>query len=291
MLGPIKRVTATTPDLEATQAGYTQELSYRVVESGSVTDEDAQAWSAPLSVGAPWLLMQPETESDFEFRFIQRPPETAFVPMRSFGWSAAEILVEDVDRLGEKLTGSAHFETIGAPMNLSFTDDIRAMQVTGHGGEVLYLTQVKADVPGMDLPRARCEVDRTFIVILGGPDIHALQAFYHQRFSIPKTPVISSRARVLSRAFELPPETEYPISAMPLAGQSLIEVDEFPDLAETRPGDAGLMPPGIAMVSFQVDEFPSDLTPVKLESSAYRGQEVAWLRGPVGELIELTRAG
>ena len=94
---------------------------------------------------------------------------------------------------------------------------------------------------------------------------------------------------MVSRAFDLPPETEYPISAMPLAGQCLIEVDQFPQQAVQRPGAPELLPPGICMVTFRVDEFPPQVQPSALEVSAYRGQETAWLTGPVGELIELSR--
>ena len=289
MLGPITRVTATTPDLAATQSGYTGELGYVVAGSGTVSEQEARAWGTPASAGAEWLLLHPCGQTDFTFRFIHRAPEAAFVPMQSFGWSAAEVVVADVDELGKQLATSSHFSTIGEPMNLSFTDDIRAMQVSGPGGEILYLTQITGEVPGMDLPKARCPVDRTFIVILGAPDIHKLRQYYQATFGIPETPVISSRARVVSRAFQLPPDTEYPISAMPLAGQSLIEVDEFPKQAIERPGDRDLLPPGISIVTFLVDEFPADACPTKLQCDAYRGQETAWLRGPVGEIIELTR--
>ena len=40
------------------------------------------------------------------------------------------------------------------------------MQVVGPAKEILYLTQIKAHVPGFELPFARCRVDRLFIPVL-----------------------------------------------------------------------------------------------------------------------------
>ena len=58
------------------------------------------------------------------------------------------------------------FQIIGEPANLDVSDDIRAMQVIGPAGEVLYLTEIKAVVPPFELPFARCTVDRLFIPVL-----------------------------------------------------------------------------------------------------------------------------
>ena len=69
------------------------------------------------------------------------------MPYTTYGWSASELIVQDVDQLADDLADSP-FEIIGPPKNLSFTDDIRAMQVLGPANEILYLTQVKDNVPG-----------------------------------------------------------------------------------------------------------------------------------------------
>jgi len=59
-------------------------------------------------------------------------------PVRSL--SAAELIVDDVDALAAELASSP-FRIIGGPADLSFSDQIRAMQVVGPAREVLYLTQ------------------------------------------------------------------------------------------------------------------------------------------------------
>ena len=109
------------------------------------------------------------------------------MPYTTYGWSASELIVQDVDQLADNLADSP-FEIIEKPKNLSFTDDIRAMQVLGPASEILYLTQVKNNVPGLDLPSARCPVDRTFIVILAGESMSGMQGFYAQQFPAAAMP-------------------------------------------------------------------------------------------------------
>ena len=62
------------------------------------------------------------------------------------GWNAAELIVEDVDGLAVQLENSP-FKIIGSPADLSFTKNIRAMQVMGPANEILYLTQFKNNRP------------------------------------------------------------------------------------------------------------------------------------------------
>ena len=90
-------------------------------------------------------------------------------PFRHQGWMSLEISVENVDALRPDLEGSP-FRVIGEPANLDVSDDIRAMQAIGPAGEVLYLTEIKAEVPPFELPFARCAVDRLFIPVLLAPD-------------------------------------------------------------------------------------------------------------------------
>ena len=198
-------------------------------------------------------------------------PAVAYVPFASHGWNAAELIVRDVDALADELADSP-FEIIGEPQDLSFSEDIRAMQILGPGRELLYLTQFKKAVPGLDVPVPRCDVDRTFIVILGGPSMESLQAFYADNFGLPRPAVVESRVKGMSAAFGLSPEHRHPIAALPVAGQSLIELDEMPAAAAPRATPEGELPPGIAIVSF----------------AAQAGR---CLRGPAGEILELVAAG
>ncbi len=226
------------------------------------------------------------------FRFIECAPTDGYTAFGSHGWNAAELIVEDVDAMARHLEASP-FELLGAPENLSFTDSIRAMQVRGPAGEVLYLTQIKAPVAGLDLPRARCPVDRAFIVILGGDSMEAIQAAYGDLFGIPRTPVMQSRVKGMSAALGLPADSQYPISAMPLHGQSFIEVDEMPAAAGPRRTGQGLLPPGISIVSCRISAgCDSSIELFEIDDPAGGGKcSMGCYRGPAGELLELIRPG
>lgn len=273
-LGPITCVTFTAPDLAAVEDAYRRFLGYRVVERGQLTASQSEAWHCPADAAAKTLLLAPAAADDFLFRVVESPAVDGYLPFGSFGWNAAEIIVRDVDALAERLADSP-FEIVGEPQDLSFSEDIRAMQILGPGKELLYLTQFKRAVPGLDVPDARCDVDRTFIVILGGPSMDALQDFYADRFQVPRAPAVESRVKGMSAAFGLDPEHRYPIAALPLAGQCLIEVDQMPDQAQARLGHAGRLPPGISVVSFAATDTDT---------------ATGSLMGAAGEIIELDSA-
>lgn len=287
MLGSITCVTIGAPDLGAVEAAYCDYLGYRVAQWSKLGRETCEAWGCEKLEDAPCLLLAPEASDDFVFRFVEQPRDPDYVPLTTWGWNAAEIIVRDVDTLAAELADSP-YEIIGEPANLSFTDDIRAMQVTGPGGEVLYLTEIKRPVPGLDTPTARSAVDRTFIVILGGRSMEALQDFYHERFGVPRAAVMESRITLASLAFGLPRETRYPIAALALADQSFIEADELPELAGPRKTTDGYLPPGIAMVSFLVhaDGAARD-RPKGLPLPEWFSGSVSYARGSGGELLEL----
>jgi len=142
------------------------------------------------------------------------------------------------------------FKIIGAPADLSFTKDIRAMQVLGPADEILYLTQFKKIVPQFDSPKPRCFVDQTFIVVLAGKSLDEMQDYFHNNFGLAKATIIESRIRSISRVFNFPADTKYKAAALALKDQSMIELDELPKEGNNRFSLDGYLPAGIAMVSF-----------------------------------------
>jgi catechol 2,3-dioxygenase-like lactoylglutathione lyase family enzyme len=269
-IGPIAGVTIATPDLAASEAAYVGHLGYRVTSRGKVSAEQARAWRRPAATGARFVVLCPEAADDFQFRFIEiAPPARPYRAFASFGWNAAELIVRDVDALAPELAGSG-FEVLGPPQDLSFTDAIRAMQVRGPAGEILYLTQFKRDLPSLPAPPARCKVDRVFIVIVGGPSLDDLLDFYSGRFGVPEPQRMESRVKAMSEAFGRPPEERYQTAALPLQARCYIEADQMPAAAGPPAVAPGQLPPGIAIVSF-------------------RGQGESGadcITGPAGEIIE-----
>jgi hypothetical protein len=285
MLGRIACVTVTSADLEVSESLYSSALAYRTVAGGLIDAALARSWNAPGTEGARWLAMAPEGADDFCMRFVEQPGTAAYQPLRCHGWNAAEIVVADVDSLAPAVV-AAGFELIGPPEDLSFSDQIRAMQVMGPDGEVLYLTMIKGPVPGLVLPTARCTVDRTFIAVLGGPDIDASKSFYSANFDVPPADTIDSRVSVLANAFGLDREYRFRIAALEIGGESFIETDQMPDAAIPRPIADGMLPPAIAMVSFRNDTAElKDGTPI--DGPPYYGARHTCLKGPAGEIIEL----
>jgi hypothetical protein len=278
MLGAIRRVTITATDLSAVEKAYTEYLEYQVSKRGTVTAAEAAAWNAPAAEGAASLSMQPVGGDDFEFRFIAGPACPDYVPLTTYGWNASEIMVQNVDALAPRFEDSP-FEIVGEPRDLSFSEDIRAMQLRGPANEIIYLTEFKNPVPGLSVPTARSAVDRTFIVILGGASMDELQDFYNSTFGVPKAPVMESRVTMLSKALGVSVETLYPIAAMALDGESLIEADEMPAQVGPREVQDGHLPPGIAIVGFDCDTIPAE--------ASNPGNGLHVMTGITGELIEL----
>ena len=294
LLGPIGTVTVATADPAALAVEYERWLGYGVVERRAVSEAEARAWGAPGVAGRPQVLLAPAGRGDSYLRFVEsrRPP--GYVPLRHLGWNAAEHIVQDCDAVARQLAGSP-FEIIGPPADLSFSDQIRAMQVRGPADEVLYLTQIKSKLPIFDTPDAEYPVDRVFIVILGGATMEGLQDAYASRFGVPRAPVIPSKISVLANAYGAPADTLYSIAALPLRGQSFIEADAMPAAAEPRPCLPGELPPAIAIVSFEAETLPAGVEwlapPAALPGLPYRGRLAGTCRGPAGELVEVIARG
>lgn len=272
-LGPITGVTISVPDVAGAAEAYCRCFGYRQVGSGKVSLEHARMWNRTGCAGARYVLLSPAGADDFVFRLVETHHAAGYRAFRHYGWNAAELIVRDVDQLATRLCGSA-FHVLGPPQDLSFTDAIRAMQVRGPAGEILYLTQFKRELPALPHPPARCDVDRAFIVIVAGPSLDALISFYTERFAVPETARMESRVKAMSEAFGLSPEHRYAIAALPLRGRSYIEADQMPPEAQPPDAPGDQLPPGIAIVSFAT---APDARPASVSCTV----------GPAGEMIEL----
>ncbi len=235
--------------------------------------------------------MAPEVSTDFIFRFVELPAVPGYRAFKRHGWQAAELIVDSVDSLAGQFHDSP-FEVVAPPMDLSFCPDIRAMQIRGPGGEILYLTEFKKPVPGLDAPPARSAVDRTFIVIVGGASLDDMQQYFHGEFGVPQAPPMESRVQTMALEFGLSREHRFRIAALPLLDRCYIEADEMPAEAQPLSVEQHDLPAGIAMVSFYVRS-PSGRTgsrhiPPPDSRPPYAGATgVDCVRGAAGELLEL----
>jgi hypothetical protein len=165
MLDSLAGVTIVTPDLDIAVEAYASWLGYVPDTISIAGDELARLWGVPQAASAKMAVLRPKSGEPRFIRLIEGQPDPIFQPLRHYGWPAAEIIVENVDLLAERLgrIGSP-FQIIGPPavLDFDFTDKIKAMQVVGPAGEVLYLTEVDGEIPGFDLPKARSFVSQLF---------------------------------------------------------------------------------------------------------------------------------
>jgi hypothetical protein len=294
MLKSISIVTILAQDLESVEVAWRDYLDYSVIERGKISEALAGVWGAPRMAGRDFLLLQPASGEPVYLRFVAAEPVVGYAALRSFGWNAAELLVADPDALARRLQRSP-FRIVGPPRNLSSTDAIRAMQVIGPAGELLYLTRVKPGASGFDLESARSEVDRVFIVVVGGSDLESLRKFYADRLVASVSPPAAYRISVLSQAYGMDSEQLHQLSVARLSTRFLIELDQYPPGAVARPRRAGELPPGMATVSFEVESL--EASPLQFIAPAaslpewpYQGRRVAAATGLAGEMIELIEA-
>ncbi|HNP65609.1 MAG TPA: hypothetical protein PKH39_16880, partial [Woeseiaceae bacterium] len=254
-LGPALSATLCTPDLDTTVAAWRDNLHHEPVLAGTVEPERADAFGEPQlvgrrtvwlanAVGEPWLEV------------IESPGGERLDPFRYYGWYSLEINVSNVDGLRDTLDGNA-FHIIGEPANLDVSDQIRAMQMIGTAGEVIYLSEIKSPVPPFELPTARSTVDRLFICVLFTEDRERTLAMYSE-LSGNTGHTFDTRITVINQAHDLAPDARHPVAALQLAGRNLLEIDQLSGLVP-RPAPTGL-PVGIAAIAFEVDRLPGDAT-------------------------------
>jgi alkylated DNA nucleotide flippase Atl1 len=287
-LGPARTGTLVCNAFDKTVAAYVDHLSMSVAESGAISQAQADLWGAPRLVGNRYAVLQSETSIAW-IRVVEDTETAAAITFKQQGWMSLEVVVADVNRLAEELVGS-DFELFRPPADLDISDAIRAMQVIGPAGEVLYLTQVNGTVEPFDIPMAKCRVDHLFIPVMCCTDRDEALTFY-QQFPGGKDFSFDTKITSVNEAYGYDLDRKHPVATAQLAGSTMIEIDQI-EAAEPRPQGEGLLPAGIAMISYEVESL-ADLkidwfsVPAKLEGAPYNGRLAACCRGKGGEIIEL----
>lgn len=295
MLKSIVMVTILVSNLGDTEKAYSDYLDYDVVERGKVSKVLAENWGAPSLSGERCILMQPESDENVYLRFIQDPQKRTAIPMQRTGWNATEILVEDPDALAEKFKNDpdSPFKIIGGPDYLTDKQNVKAMQVFGPSGEMVYLTNIiDPSKSAFNLGRATSFVDRVFIMVLGTHDVQETKQWYETTLGEEVLGPYDYKITVLSKTYDLPEDTIYPLSMIQLPSQFMLEIDQYPEAAIDLNNMENNLPPGILMVSFLTDEVDGLVSkaidpPDNVKFSPYNKRETLVLRGNSGELIEL----
>jgi catechol 2,3-dioxygenase-like lactoylglutathione lyase family enzyme len=223
-------------------------------------------------------------------------------PLCTYGWSALEITVRDVDALPAKLQAAGTFRINGEPKDLLFSGGPpgqRAMQTVGLAGEQLYLTQILRQTPERELatPPPGAETGAVFIAVLAARDYAAARSFYVDRLGMDAYIEVDAALSVAAREAGWPRELRTRLAALKGCGETRIELDGYPAPPLAAPRDAvdGELPPGFGLASFLVTDLDRTLEAAQTVPCAppsarpeppYDGRRSASVRGDDGELVE-----
>ena len=287
----LRAATLVTSDPEDTAATYVRWMDYTVVERGEVPTDLAASWGAPGSAGRAYTVCRPKSGRDVYLRFVQGETPADYKPLRTYGWAAIEICVQDVLAVNTRMEASP-FEIIGQPARLESLPTIFPMQVRGPDQEIVFLTQILGDVPEYALPRAESLIDRLFILVLACSDIEASNRWLERALKLDAGRAIELPYTVLSDAFGLPADHRHKIATLTHGRDVFLEVDQYPPDATARTQHAGQLPPGIAMATLKHPNF-TDLDgpwihpPARREGVIYGDGRVGVMAGPDGVLVEV----
>ena len=287
-LGPAMCGTIVCENLSDSVELY-KSLSMTLVKNGEVNQQLAEFWHAPATAGMKYAILASASDAAW-VRLIEDPDAAKdFKPFEMHGWLSLEVSVNDVDKLALKLADSG-FKIIGEPANLDVSDAIRAMQVQGPSGEVLYLTEVREKVPPFELPQAATEVDNLFIPVMITPSRDESADMFMQFDGLDKFE-FDTKITVINRAYGYKIERKHPVAVIQLAESCMIELDQV-DAAVPRQRLDGHLSGGIAMVTFMT----SGGSAIALQSAAefgrsiYARKQAGYRTGIAGEGIEVISA-
>jgi catechol 2,3-dioxygenase-like lactoylglutathione lyase family enzyme len=287
----LRAATLAVPDAAATTQRYCDWFDYSIVERGELSEDLARSWGAPANAGKPYAVVQPASRADLYIRIVEGDRAPGYRPLRTFGWAAIEICVQDVLAANARMIESP-FEIIGPPREIEGLPAIYPMQVEGPDGEIVYLTQIRSDLPAYDLPRASTPIDKLFICVLACSDMRASIRWFEETVGISFGREMEIVYTMLAKAFGTPMDKLYTISTMVHERDVFLELDQYPPEAATRPTVEGQLPPAVAMVTLKVPDFNRIrgewITPPKRrDGPVYNGGRAGALRAPDGALVEI----
>ncbi|WNC72153.1 hypothetical protein RGQ13_18835 [Thalassotalea psychrophila] len=283
-LGPMIGATLVCADIDVVITAYRQSFAMTEYSRTTISEQQAAFWQSSKLAGNTQVILQSPSSSKW-LRIIEDKDATSPTPLSRYGWMSLEVNVADVEQTATKITDN--FSVLGKPANLELSDAIKAMQVAGPVGEVLYLTEIKAAVPPFELPFTDAELDRLFIPVLKAPNRANSLAFYeginqHNGISF------NTKITVLNRFFNIDINHQYPVATIQFNGESLIEIDEVTTGEHHKDK---CLPAGIALVTMQAKNIPADYQPLAamtVENDPYYGNgEVRLYKGKAGELLEI----
>lgn len=287
----LRAATVTVSNLSRTKGLYSEYFDYAVVEEGIISAALAKSWQTPKSAGQPYAVMQPSSGAEIYLRFIEQPPVEGFKALRSYGWNAIEICVQDVIAANARMLNSP-FEIIGPPNKIPGLDAIHPMQVKGPDEEIVYLTQINDDLPEYNLPRAGSLIDKLFILVMGNSDMDRAAAWMQDKCGLSFGREMEIPYTMIAKAYGTPLDELHRICTLIHDKDVFLELDQYPEEATTRPRHDGMLVPGCAIGTLFHSDFdhlpgPWLTEPTVRDGEIYKGKRVGVLKDPDGTLIEM----
>ncbi|MET0365088.1 MAG: VOC family protein [Sphingobium sp.] len=288
----LKCATHIVADVDAAVERFARWLDYAVIEDVRVSAELAGIWDAPATAGRRSVVMQPASGSPVFLRFIQGDPVPGYLPIRTYGWAAIEICVQDVEAVNARMLASDVFEVIGPPKPLDGYPTVKPMQVRGPDQETIYLTEIGTTDPDSGLPSPKALIDRPFILVLACADLRETTRWMAEVLGLELTDPVAIRYSMIALAFGLPPEDRHELVTGMWKGQIFLEADQYPTGATVRPCHPGALPPGVSIATITHPDFDSMAAhwiapPVECGGPVYAGRRVGVVRTPDGALLEV----
>lgn len=287
----LRAATLSVEDPQISAQRYVDWLDYYIVEEGVIGPDLASSWGAPGCAGRTFVTIGPASGANVLIRFIASESVPGYLPLRTYGWAALEICVQDVLRVNERMLRSP-FEVIGPPREIEGLPAIYPMQVKGPDQEIVYLTQIRSDLPAFDLPRAASFIDRLFILVLACSDLRNSLRWFERYVRLTLGREMDIVYTMLANSFGLPPTDLHTIATLTHERDVFLECDQYPALATARPARSGELPPGISLATLYHPQFaeidgPWIAPPVRRDGAIYAGREVGTMRAPDSTLIEI----
>jgi hypothetical protein len=241
-------ITLIVPDLAGALRVY-QSFGYSLLAQGNLTEADEVVQRDARFANCAYARLDLNSELNQILELVEYTNCVRHEPFALPGWSAIELLVCDLDVVREQVLQLA-LPIWGEPQALSFTENIRAMQVIGPANELIYFTEQLAPVDAWPLPQAQTQFDQCFVAILCSHQIELSVQFYAALLKQSKPAVIESRVIGLSRLGGLQPDALHSISAMPLTRGHWLEFDQSLRSDERRDGEVAS---GIFSISLRSD--------------------------------------
>ena len=249
IIGPISSVTILTHDLESAILMYSLAFDWKIKKSKDLlAATDAVRWNAEKLIGSPTIIVGGDNGG---IRFIESTQYETPLPLRTFGWTALEICVDDVFEYTERAI-SAGFTLLNEPVPLGGSEKalpLIASQLAGKNGEVVYITQILSEVPNFELPNVEKESGSIFICVLGASDLETSRGALESNFKLRRASDREVAIKVINKVYGKSLSVTHRLSSLQLNGRNAIEIDQLPSEAVDREVKVNFLPPGISIVS------------------------------------------